>query len=29
MLFINSPASCCGLSMPEEEKESLPRLARA
>src|SRR5262249_52749189 len=29
MLFINSPASCCGLPMPDEEKESLPRLARA
>ena len=29
MWFISSPASCCGLPMPEEENDSLPRLARA
>ena len=29
MWFISSPASCCGLPTPEEENESLPRLARA
>src|SRR5258708_7286248 len=29
MLCISAPASCCGLPTPEEENESLPRLARA
>src|SRR6187549_851572 len=29
MLFINSPASCCGLPTPDDENDSLPAFALA
>ena len=29
IMFINSPANCCGLPTPEEENDSLPALALA
>ncbi len=29
IMFISSPANCCGLPTPEEENDSLPALALA